>query len=559
MSEDEYGRVPAGWYPDPLGLPQLRWWDNHAWTEHVSDARQPMVAQPAPTTFADDDELPTRRARRSAESATDAGETINDRPLAHVLKALPAPTTESMPALIEPEPAAPAFAADPVVEPVAETFFAPEPAASEPASSTPLFGADPFAAPEPAPFTPPPFAAEQAAQAAPQTAAPQQAAPQQAAPQQAAPQTEAPRPAANPGFDIPTSESAMRDAQWIPMQEPREQQPANAPGPVSASSAVNHSAPGSVPHAPSQGGWQPYGADPRSAQSAGHYSAAQNSAPHPHEQWGASPYYAQHALFQDSAPQHPSAARYGSAPGTGSAAGWGSAPGAPQYVPYMQESPVAAMRRGAMMPGAAGPVPHVHTGAAWAIALLPMVQLLLSLLVVAAFTSGLDLPIITAIWLAPIPVVVALAYFDQRSLKRRGIDRTAGWWWSIIGAPVYLVMRAVSLARYSGAGFAPAAVFLLLVGLQVGAIIAVPGLLISAVPQLFAAEASNSIELNARSIGTSAEVTCSGTPPLFIGQQYRCPAVNADGTTFVVTVSLQRANGWITWQVDDWGVYSLTE
>jgi hypothetical protein len=42
---DDDVRVPAGWYPDPLGLPQLRWWDNHAWTEHVSDARQPMVAQ----------------------------------------------------------------------------------------------------------------------------------------------------------------------------------------------------------------------------------------------------------------------------------------------------------------------------------------------------------------------------------------------------------------------------------------------------------------------------------------------------------------------------------
>ena len=56
MSDDDYGRVPAGWYPDPLGLPQLRWWDNHAWTEHVSDARQPMMpAQPAAAAiFADD-------------------------------------------------------------------------------------------------------------------------------------------------------------------------------------------------------------------------------------------------------------------------------------------------------------------------------------------------------------------------------------------------------------------------------------------------------------------------------------------------------------------------
>ncbi|HOB57662.1 MAG TPA: DUF2510 domain-containing protein, partial [Rhodoglobus sp.] len=27
--------MPAGWYPDPLGLPQLRWWDAQAWTEHT--------------------------------------------------------------------------------------------------------------------------------------------------------------------------------------------------------------------------------------------------------------------------------------------------------------------------------------------------------------------------------------------------------------------------------------------------------------------------------------------------------------------------------------------
>ncbi|HLU64023.1 MAG TPA: DUF2510 domain-containing protein [Protaetiibacter sp.] len=72
MAEDE-GHVPAGWYPDPLGLPQLRWWDNHAWTEHTSDARQPMVAQETVTAklaYADDDPL-TDRPRQ--ELHTDAG------------------------------------------------------------------------------------------------------------------------------------------------------------------------------------------------------------------------------------------------------------------------------------------------------------------------------------------------------------------------------------------------------------------------------------------------------------------------------------------------------
>lgn len=70
MAEEE-GHVPAGWYPDPLGLPQLRWWDNHAWTEHTSDARQPMVAQETVTAklaYADDDEPLTRE-----DLATDTG------------------------------------------------------------------------------------------------------------------------------------------------------------------------------------------------------------------------------------------------------------------------------------------------------------------------------------------------------------------------------------------------------------------------------------------------------------------------------------------------------
>jgi uncharacterized membrane protein len=72
MAEEE-GHVPAGWYPDPLGLPQLRWWDNHAWTEHTSDARQPMVAQETVTAklaYADDDLL---SAEPREELHTDAG------------------------------------------------------------------------------------------------------------------------------------------------------------------------------------------------------------------------------------------------------------------------------------------------------------------------------------------------------------------------------------------------------------------------------------------------------------------------------------------------------
>ena len=47
MSNDEF-RAPAGWYPDPLGHPQLRWWNSYGWTEQVSAPPEPLVVQQAP-------------------------------------------------------------------------------------------------------------------------------------------------------------------------------------------------------------------------------------------------------------------------------------------------------------------------------------------------------------------------------------------------------------------------------------------------------------------------------------------------------------------------------
>ena len=29
--------APAGWYRDPLGIPQLRWWNGIAWTNHIQE------------------------------------------------------------------------------------------------------------------------------------------------------------------------------------------------------------------------------------------------------------------------------------------------------------------------------------------------------------------------------------------------------------------------------------------------------------------------------------------------------------------------------------------
>jgi len=249
---------------------------------------------------------------------------------------------------------------------------------------------------------------------------------------------------------------------------------------------------------------------------------------------------------------------YGS-PAYASAPGAGSAPGAPTFRSTWAESPVSASdpgRRGTHQTLGTTPS-NLQTIEAWAIALLPMLQLLLSLLVVAAFSTGPSVAFMAAIWLGPLPIVVLLALLDARTLRRRGVDRPFSGWWALFGSPIFLVGRAVRLSRFSGSGFGPVGVGLLLTGLVGASVLAVPGLLIAAFPAAFAAEASNSIELNGQSIGTAMQVTCPPTPPLFIGQQLRCPAMNANGEELIVTVSLQRSNGWIAWQVDDWGIFSI--
>ena len=36
--------APAGWYRDPLGIPQLRWWNGIGWTNHIQEERHELHA-----------------------------------------------------------------------------------------------------------------------------------------------------------------------------------------------------------------------------------------------------------------------------------------------------------------------------------------------------------------------------------------------------------------------------------------------------------------------------------------------------------------------------------
>ncbi len=360
---EDFERAPAGWYPDPLGLPQLRWWDSTAWTEHTSQAKQPMVLQESRFAWADpDEEFPTRRARRERERAR-AGRAAEDEPTAVGLRELDPPRASDAEAGDEPDASGGSTAPAPQVAELREAVAAVSQTTGSDRAVRPDAGDRPL-------------------------------------PDPVSPSTERPIPIVVPNISV-------------------------------------------------------------------------------------------------------------------------------------------------------------HTAPVWILALLPLLQLVASLLVVSAFGMGGNLPLVLAIWAAPYLLTVLLATLDRTTLRRAGFPRPASWAWALLGAPVYLVVRAVRTAREQGNGFAPLLVWAALVLLQVGSIVAVPGILISALPSVFSAEAEQSVTADALITGARLEVDCPDTPPVLVGQEFTCAATSTTGSDYDVLVSLQRSNGWISWQVLDWGVFSL--
>jgi len=383
VNDDNGFGVPAGWYPDPLGLPQMRWWDNHGWTEHTTEARAPIVIQEAKLAWADDDaieDLPTRREARERErGGTEDGDVSTPHATAESLLQLEGPSWDQLPA-DEPSPN---------ILPVPE--FVPA------AQSAP---------------------ATQAVPTATQTLAPEQLAHPQAA----------------------TTEYA---------QMPGVQTPGLQPQP---------------------------------------------------------------AVHQ---------------PGTAFAQ---------------------------------GTAPSTNTPGAWIIALLPLVQLLGTLLVVsAAGSGGTNVGVILTILILPYFISIPFAISDQKALKRHGYESPASWLWVFLSGPIYLIARAIRIVMKAGNGFAPILVWGALVLLQIGSIVAVPGLVISALPQVFSDQAAQSIEQAATVFGPITSVTCPTPPATVMGQEFTCTLYRiGSGQTYKVTAALERQNGWIAWQVHDWGDYSMT-
>lgn len=482
MSQDDLYGAPAGWYPDPLGLPQLRWWNNHAWTEQTSAARQPMVVQDTKFAWADDD-LPTRRDERLRDR-NDRTTTPTVAPTAEALRELEPPraftqvgesaqTTPSVPVtppVNTQAPHDPFVTTDPFVaaDPYKSAdFSAPDPFnTSEPIRpAEPLRPTEPIKAPEP--FA----AAESFATAESFTAADVFNAP---------PPTVASTESAPPVASLYTPDPVLYTPDPV-VESPIVDIPAVVPTPSLATI---------------------FDARPIEA-----------------------PQEALNALFGE-----PALRRAGTRVKT----------------PIVTIDHVASTATGAAAKVAG-------TGPAWVIAMIPLFQVVLSVLLLNTLGQGGNMFFYWAVLVLPYFVTIALAYVDHGVLVKAGHRNPAHWGWAVATAPTYLLMRARAVIAETGHGIGPVLAWFGLGLLHLASFVAVPGILIALLPAMFTTQIEEAVVYQAMAIADQAmTVDCQGAPPVLPGETITCQSVTGQRESDIV-VTLVRSNGWIGWQVIDWG------
>lgn len=525
MTDNNFYSAPAGWYPDPLGLPQLRWWDSTQWTHQVAEARQPMVMQETTFKWADDDEqdvepeLTSRRERRERENR---GNVDTPAPTAKTLRELEPPSREDV---VQDSVSNPNYRTEAPVSDADRAESRDSSATHQPGTSSQ----------QQQRYDDSPVFDTMAEEAAQNQAAQGQATQGQSAQGQGAQGQGAQGQSAQSQQYTQQSSYAEQAQQYADRQaQQAQQQQAPQYGQQQGQSqqyAPQQGQPQQYAQQPGQYGQPQQGQPQQYAQQPGQYG--QPGQAQPQQGYYNAPVYGQQV-------NEPQAAQYG-------------------YTQPFQAQPQAApwvLHQGQSLPDRPD-FRVIHTASVWMIALIPMLQLVVGLLLLTAFGMGANQPLMLAVWIVPYFITVLFAYLDHRALKADGRQHTAHWALAFAGAPVYLILRAISSLREAGKGFGPELAWIGLSLLLIGSIVAVPGLAIATVPSVFVAEAENSIESDAAAIGATLDVTCPATPPVLFEQGFTCEGVRSDGSVLEIEVSLQRVNGWVAWRVDSWGVFTL--
>lgn len=192
-----------------------------------------------------------------------------------------------------------------------------------------------------------------------------------------------------------------------------------------------------------------------------------------------------------------------------------------------------------------------YTAAVMVIAVLPLLQTIVSVLLLLG-GLGHNFPLFVIVAVAPYLLTLGFAAYDKLVLQTWGYEKPASAWWALLTHPVYLVMRGIATWRENGKGFAPLVVFGAALTGVIVAVIALPGIIISLSPGTFAEEIETSVQADAAAFGADLTVECPQAPVL-VGETVVCTAESAGGESNPILVGLERQNGWISWQVKDWG------
>ena len=205
------------------------------------------------------------------------------------------------------------------------------------------------------------------------------------------------------------------------------------------------------------------------------------------------------------------------------------------------------------LPGAVVPSPRsVPPGPwAWGVASAPLLLLGVAAAVaaVASVNIGVSQCLLIGALAADVFAIVA-AYRDARALRAAGEPVGAHLaWWCLLVPWAYLWARAVKRVNKGSADW----------GLLVGAAAAWLLVLVVSVPVIGSVITDSAIfeqaqvqsqiasGIKAKS-GVAVTVSCPKDPPLNPGSQFQCVATAADGSTTLVTVTIQDRQGDIIWQ-----------
>ena len=424
--------APAGWYADPHGLPQQRWWTGDQWTHAVAPApqqpsRAPQVTpQPAPReTFAlpatptAHDAMPTRRQLReqAAREAALLEHSATPHPAAPF--EMPATPTASAPSGSVPPVAVPPVAVPPVsatttrLHPTIvpqESYAAPGPAQLQQSFPPPAASQQVFI---------PPVATAQVAAAFP---------PSVSAPAFAAPVAASPK-ALYAGLASPALVEQLEPsvpAAPLPAWQTQQQVPTLTTPPVITPTAAATVAP---PLA---------------------LAASATTAPAPAP-----------ALALTTAPSDQASWPFQTPPGGGF-----DLPTDMPYKPFGMKQSIKA--------GVAAPPDRVQTGEVWAIAVLPLAIVAAGIALVSTipefYTSFMQIGLLFVFAL----ITVILAVRDRRTLVAYGHTRTANPGWIVLTPLAYLLVRSSRARGSAGRESAPLLVWLIVVAIITGAAFAFP-------------------------------------------------------------------------------------